>query len=183
MSDLCVCSRAAQEQFISREQLVELFRSFGSMASLLPVGGTAVWGNSTWSPEVKIGAPFITLHEQLKTPEMPLYKAATGFMGDSQASAGDGSDGTEDNTDGSDNTKPDDEPPTEFVHKLDVNDVFDGLRRCVSRACARACAHPVAHHARRRRLAPDYVERVQAMYDWSFHGDGASVTGPGPSRL
>ncbi|KIV82333.1 hypothetical protein PV11_04452 [Exophiala sideris] len=39
------------EKFLSREDRAELFRAMPGISSMLPKGGEAVWGNSTWAPD------------------------------------------------------------------------------------------------------------------------------------
>ncbi|KAH8819712.1 Lecithin:cholesterol acyltransferase [Xylogone sp. PMI_703] len=39
------------EKFLSRAERAELFRAMPGMSSMLPIGGEAVWGNSTWAPD------------------------------------------------------------------------------------------------------------------------------------
>ncbi|KAI1609334.1 phospholipid:diacylglycerol acyltransferase [Exophiala viscosa] len=39
------------EKFLSREDRAELFRAMPGISSMLPKGGDAVWGNSTWAPD------------------------------------------------------------------------------------------------------------------------------------
>jgi phospholipid:diacylglycerol acyltransferase len=41
------------ERFLSREERAELFRAMPGISSMLPIGGDAVWGNSTWAPDDK----------------------------------------------------------------------------------------------------------------------------------
>ncbi|KFY47513.1 hypothetical protein V496_10604 [Pseudogymnoascus sp. VKM F-4515 (FW-2607)] len=43
------------ERFLSREERVEIFRAMPGISSMLPMGGEAVWGNSTWAPDDKPG--------------------------------------------------------------------------------------------------------------------------------
>lgn len=40
-----------KENLISNQDMVRLFRSFSSVASMIPKGGDRIWGNATWSPE------------------------------------------------------------------------------------------------------------------------------------
>lgn len=47
---------------MSRQQLVDLFRSFGSMPALLPIGGEHIWGNSSWAADGLHAAPFLSVH-------------------------------------------------------------------------------------------------------------------------
>ena len=42
-----------KENLVSNLDLLRLFRSFGSLPSMLPKGGTAIWGNLTHAPEDK----------------------------------------------------------------------------------------------------------------------------------
>ena len=39
------------ERFLSRDERAELFRAMPGISSMLPIGGEAVWGNSTWAPD------------------------------------------------------------------------------------------------------------------------------------
>jgi phospholipid:diacylglycerol acyltransferase len=39
------------EKFLSREERAEIFRAMPGISSMLPKGGTAVWGNLTWAPD------------------------------------------------------------------------------------------------------------------------------------
>ncbi|KAL4906138.1 hypothetical protein BDW74DRAFT_139063 [Aspergillus multicolor] len=39
------------EKFLSREERAEIFRAMPGISSMLPKGGEAVWGNSTWAPD------------------------------------------------------------------------------------------------------------------------------------
>lgn len=39
------------ERFLSREERAEIFRAMPGISSMLPIGGDAVWGNSTWAPD------------------------------------------------------------------------------------------------------------------------------------
>lgn len=39
------------EKFLSKEERAELFRGMPGISSMLPLGGNAVWGNSTWAPD------------------------------------------------------------------------------------------------------------------------------------
>ena len=43
------------EKFLSREERAEIFRAMPGISSMLPKGGSAVWGNSTWAPDDKPG--------------------------------------------------------------------------------------------------------------------------------
>jgi hypothetical protein len=36
---------------MSKSEMLSMFRSFGSMPSLFPKGGDALWGNGTYTPE------------------------------------------------------------------------------------------------------------------------------------
>lgn len=36
---------------IPQKARIALFRSWGSSIGMLPVGGSNIWGNHTWSPE------------------------------------------------------------------------------------------------------------------------------------
>ncbi|KAK6462833.1 Lecithin:cholesterol acyltransferase-domain-containing protein [Scheffersomyces coipomensis] len=48
------------EQFFSRRERVEMLRSFGGIASMIPKGGDLIWGNLTHAPD----DPTNTLHEE-----------------------------------------------------------------------------------------------------------------------
>lgn len=39
------------EKFLSRQERAEIFRAMPGISSMLPIGGEAVWGNSTWAPD------------------------------------------------------------------------------------------------------------------------------------
>lgn len=39
------------EKFLSKEERLEIFRAMPGISSMLPKGGEAVWGNSTWAPD------------------------------------------------------------------------------------------------------------------------------------
>lgn len=39
------------EKFLSREERAEIFRAMPGISSMLPIGGNAIWGNSTWAPD------------------------------------------------------------------------------------------------------------------------------------
>lgn len=39
------------ERFLSKEERAEIFRAMPGISSMLPKGGDAVWGNSTWAPD------------------------------------------------------------------------------------------------------------------------------------
>ena len=39
------------ERFLSREERAEIFRAMPGISSMLPKGGEAVWGNSSWAPD------------------------------------------------------------------------------------------------------------------------------------
>ena len=39
------------EKFLSREERAEIFRAMPGISSMLPKGGDAVWGNTTWAPD------------------------------------------------------------------------------------------------------------------------------------
>ncbi|KAL2358409.1 Lecithin:cholesterol acyltransferase-domain-containing protein [Cryomyces antarcticus] len=43
------------EKFLSRHERCEMFRSMPGISSMLPIGGNAVWGNSTWAPDDRPG--------------------------------------------------------------------------------------------------------------------------------
>lgn len=46
------------EKFLSKEERAEIFRAMPGISSMLPKGGEAVWGNSTWAPDDQPGQPF-----------------------------------------------------------------------------------------------------------------------------
>ncbi|KAI6803631.1 LACT-domain-containing protein [Hortaea werneckii] len=39
------------EKFLSRHERAQIFRHMPGISSMLPIGGEAVWGNSTWAPD------------------------------------------------------------------------------------------------------------------------------------
>ncbi|MCJ1475129.1 hypothetical protein MMC13_003789 [Lambiella insularis] len=39
------------EKFLAREERTEIFRAMPGISSMLPKGGNAVWGNTTWAPD------------------------------------------------------------------------------------------------------------------------------------
>src|SRR5436305_1815034 len=39
------------EKFLSREERAEIFRAMPGISSMIPKGGSAVWGNMTWAPD------------------------------------------------------------------------------------------------------------------------------------
>ncbi|KAH7349580.1 Phospholipid:diacylglycerol acyltransferase [Plectosphaerella cucumerina] len=43
------------EKFLSKDERAELFRAMPGISSMLPLGGDAVWGNSTWAPDDQPG--------------------------------------------------------------------------------------------------------------------------------
>ena len=43
------------EKFLSKEERTEILRAMPGISSMLPKGGNAVWGNSTWAPDDKPG--------------------------------------------------------------------------------------------------------------------------------
>ncbi|CAG8948440.1 unnamed protein product [Penicillium salamii] len=45
------------EKFLSKEERAEIFRAMPGISSMLPKGGEAVWGNSTWAPDDQPGQP------------------------------------------------------------------------------------------------------------------------------
>ncbi|KAG7661385.1 LRO1 [[Candida] subhashii] len=53
------------EQFFSRRERVDLLRSFGGIASMIPKGGDLLWGNLTYAPD----DPTNALHENGTLPE------------------------------------------------------------------------------------------------------------------
>lgn len=46
------------EKFLSKEERAEIFRAMPGISSMLPKGGNAVWGNSTWAPDDEPDVPF-----------------------------------------------------------------------------------------------------------------------------
>lgn len=46
------------ERFLSRHERAEIFRHMPGISSMLPMGGEAVWGNSTWAPDDRTGQEF-----------------------------------------------------------------------------------------------------------------------------
>ncbi|KAJ5507918.1 hypothetical protein N7527_010061 [Penicillium freii] len=45
------------EKFLSKEERAEIFRAMPGISSMLPKGGEAIWGNSTWAPDDQPGQP------------------------------------------------------------------------------------------------------------------------------
>lgn len=43
------------EKFLSRHERAELFRAMPGISSMLPIGGSAVWGDKDWAPDDKPG--------------------------------------------------------------------------------------------------------------------------------
>jgi phospholipid:diacylglycerol acyltransferase len=43
------------EKFLSKEERAEIFRAMPGISSMLPKGGEAIWGNSTWAPDDQPG--------------------------------------------------------------------------------------------------------------------------------
>lgn len=43
------------EKFLSKEERAEIFRAMPGISSMLPKGGEAVWGNSSWAPDDQPG--------------------------------------------------------------------------------------------------------------------------------
>ncbi|KAL3475011.1 Lecithin:cholesterol acyltransferase-domain-containing protein [Aspergillus californicus] len=43
------------EKFLSKDERAEIFRAMPGISSMLPKGGEAVWGNSTWAPDDQPG--------------------------------------------------------------------------------------------------------------------------------
>jgi hypothetical protein len=39
------------EQLLGKEERTLVWRSWGSALGMLPIGGTRIWGNSTWAPD------------------------------------------------------------------------------------------------------------------------------------
>ncbi|RKF57511.1 Phospholipid:diacylglycerol acyltransferase [Golovinomyces cichoracearum] len=39
------------EKFLSKAERAEIFRAMPGISSMLPMGGNAIWGNSTWAPD------------------------------------------------------------------------------------------------------------------------------------
>lgn len=69
------------EKFLSRHERAEIFRHMPGISSMLPIGGEAVWGNSTWAPDDKPGQNITygnflnfrqTMHSTPETPQMNL---------------------------------------------------------------------------------------------------------------
>merc|ERR1712137_641371 len=50
-SELNMVMEYIQENLISTTDLLKLFRSFSSLASMIPKGSNRIWGNETWAPE------------------------------------------------------------------------------------------------------------------------------------
>ncbi|KAK2015364.1 Lecithin:cholesterol acyltransferase [Colletotrichum eremochloae] len=46
------------EKFLSKDERAQLFRAMPGISSMLPIGGDAVWGNSTWAPDDLPGQDF-----------------------------------------------------------------------------------------------------------------------------
>lgn len=46
------------EKFLSKYERAEIFRAMPGISSMLPIGGNAVWGNTTWAPDDKPGQNF-----------------------------------------------------------------------------------------------------------------------------
>lgn len=46
------------EKFLSKDERAEIFRAMPGISSMLPKGGNAVWGNSTWAPDDLPGQHF-----------------------------------------------------------------------------------------------------------------------------
>ncbi|KAK2770844.1 phospholipid:diacylglycerol acyltransferase [Colletotrichum kahawae] len=46
------------EKFLSKDERAQLFRAMPGISSMLPIGGDAVWGNSTWAPDDQPGQDF-----------------------------------------------------------------------------------------------------------------------------
>ncbi|KOS40319.1 hypothetical protein ACN38_g8825 [Penicillium nordicum] len=74
------------EKFLSKEERAEIFRAMPGISSMLPKGGEAIWGNSTWAPDDQPGQPLtfgnlLRFHEtnssltrrNLTTPESLQY--------------------------------------------------------------------------------------------------------------
>jgi phospholipid:diacylglycerol acyltransferase len=60
------------EKFLSREERAEIFRAMPGISSMLPKGGTAVWGNRTWAPDDLPGqavsfGPFLSFQQDGST--------------------------------------------------------------------------------------------------------------------
>ncbi|KAI1105445.1 LACT-domain-containing protein [Jackrogersella minutella] len=43
------------EKFLNKDERAEIFRAMPGMSSMLPLGGDAVWGNTTWAPDDQPG--------------------------------------------------------------------------------------------------------------------------------
>lgn len=39
------------EQLLGKEERTLVWRTWGSLIGMLPVGGVRIWGNSTWAPD------------------------------------------------------------------------------------------------------------------------------------
>lgn len=50
-AELGPLARYVTENLVPRQARTRLFRTWGSLIGMLPVGGTRVWGNTTWAPD------------------------------------------------------------------------------------------------------------------------------------
>jgi len=50
-AELSTVLQFIKENLLSKKELMMMFRSFGSIASMIPKGGNAIWGNGTYTPE------------------------------------------------------------------------------------------------------------------------------------
>jgi phospholipid:diacylglycerol acyltransferase len=46
------------EKFLSKTERADIFRAMPGISSMLPMGGNAVWGNTTWAPDDTPGQNF-----------------------------------------------------------------------------------------------------------------------------
>jgi phospholipid:diacylglycerol acyltransferase len=66
------------EKFLSKEERAEIFRAMPGVSSMLPKGGEAVWGNSTWAPDdlplpqqTATNGIFLSFKPKLNSTEVP----------------------------------------------------------------------------------------------------------------
>lgn len=50
-AELGSMSAIMTERWMPRDTRAHLFRSWGSLIGMLPVGGPNIWGNTTWAPD------------------------------------------------------------------------------------------------------------------------------------
>ena len=50
-AELGSLSGVMTERWMPRAIRAKLFRTWGSLIGMLPVGGPAIWGNATWAPD------------------------------------------------------------------------------------------------------------------------------------